>query len=145
MIPRFGPRPRAIGPLLATLLIAGGCAPAAPPAATTAPAAAPTSAPSAPTTAPAAAATTAPAAAPAAAARPYAGTTLTLETYSGVPEFDFYKSLMPDFEQKTGIKVNFVQQPVAAMDEKVPLQLTAKDTTLDVFTTGSENIGHYVG
>ena len=164
MIPRFGPRPRAIGPLLATLLIAAGCAPAVPPAATTAPAAAPTSAPSAPTTAPAAtpaaakpaatsapttapaaAATTAPAAAPAAGARPYAGTTLTLETYSGVPEFDFYKSLMPDFEQKTGIKVNFVQQPVAAMDEKVPLQLTAKDTTLDVFTTGSENIGHYVG
>ena len=31
------------------------------------------------------------------------------------------------------------------MDQKVPLQLTAKDTTLDVFTTGSENIGHFVG
>jgi multiple sugar transport system substrate-binding protein len=31
------------------------------------------------------------------------------------------------------------------MDEKVPLQLAAKDASLDVFTTGSENIGHYVG
>ncbi|MBV9545726.1 MAG: extracellular solute-binding protein [Chloroflexi bacterium] len=74
-----------------------------------------------------------------------AGTTLTLETYSTNPEFDFYSTLMDDFQKKTGIKVNYVQQPVAAMDEKVPLQLTAKDTSLDVFTTGSENIGHYVG
>jgi ABC-type glycerol-3-phosphate transport system substrate-binding protein len=77
--------------------------------------------------------------------QPYAGTTLTFETYSNVPEFDYYATLMDDFQQKTGIQVNYVQQPVAAMDEKVPLQLTAKDTSLDVFTTGSENIGHYVG
>jgi ABC-type glycerol-3-phosphate transport system substrate-binding protein len=76
---------------------------------------------------------------------PYAGTTLTLETFSGVPEFDFYKTLMPAFKSSTGITVNYIQQPVAAMDQKVPLQLTAKDTTLDVFTTGSENIGHFVG
>lgn len=156
--------------MLATLLVVAGCAPAAPPTSSsgTQPTAAPTVAPSAPPTTAAAASpvpvkpAASPASSPAASASPSAavvptastaaaasqsnaGTTLTLETYSVVPEFDFYKTLMPDFEQKTGIKVNFVQQPVAAMDEKVPLQLTAKDTTLDVFTTGSENIGHYVG
>jgi len=75
----------------------------------------------------------------------YAGTQLTLETYASVPEFDFYATLMPDFEAKTGIHVNYIQQPVDAMDSKVPLQLTAKDPSLDVFFTGSENIGHYVG
>ena len=31
------------------------------------------------------------------------------------------------------------------MDQKIPLQLTAKDTSLDVFFTGSENIGSYIG
>lgn len=80
-----------------------------------------------------------------AAAQPYAGTTLTLETYASVPEFDFYKTLMPKFEQQTGIKVNYIQQPVATQDQKIPLQLTAKDTSLDVFFTGSENIGSYLG
>jgi multiple sugar transport system substrate-binding protein len=79
------------------------------------------------------------------AAQPYAGQSITLETYSSVPEFDFYATLMPQFEQQTGIKVNYVQQPVAAQDQKIPLQLTAKDDSLDVFFTGSENIGHYVG
>ena len=37
---------------------------------------------------------------------------------------------MPDFEAKTGIKVNYVQQPVAAQDQKIPLQLSAKDPSL---------------
>ena len=79
------------------------------------------------------------------AAQPFAGETITVETYASVPEFDFYKTLVPDFEAKTGIKVNYVQQPVAAMDQKVPLQLSAKDESLDVFFTGSENIGSYIG
>ena len=78
-------------------------------------------------------------------AQPYAGVTLTLQTYSGMSQFDFYKTLMPDFEAKTGIKVNYIQLPVAGMDQKVPLQLTAKDESLDVFFTGSENIGSYIG
>jgi multiple sugar transport system substrate-binding protein len=77
--------------------------------------------------------------------KPFAGQTITMETFSAVPEFDFYKTLMPEFEKKTGIKVNYVQLPVASMDQKVPLQLKAKDKGLDVFTTGSENIGSFVG
>ena len=79
------------------------------------------------------------------AAQPFAGETITVETYASVPEFDFYKTLVPDFEAKTGIKVNYVQLPVAGMDQKVPLQLSAKDESLDVFFTGSENIGSYIG
>ena len=98
----------------------------------------------APTTAaPTAAATTA--AATAAPNKSHAGETVTLETYASVPEFDFYKTLMPDFEAQTGITVNYIQLPVAGMDQKVPLQLSAKDNSLDVFFTGSENIGSYIG
>jgi multiple sugar transport system substrate-binding protein len=78
-------------------------------------------------------------------AQPFAGQSITVETYSSVPEFDFYKTLMSDFTTKTGIDVNFVQLPVAGMDQKVPLQLSAKDSSLDVFFTGSENIGSYIG
>src|SRR5258705_7530456 len=74
------------------------------------------------TSAPAGSASTA----PSAASQPYAGTQLTLETYAAVPEFDFYATLMPAFEAQTGIKVNYIQQPVAAQDQKIPLQLTAK-------------------
>src|SRR5437588_11198210 len=77
--------------------------------------------------------------------KPYAGQSLTVETYTAVPEFDFYKSLLPKFEAQTGIKVNWVEQPVDTMDTKIPLQLKAKDTGLDVFFTGSENITSYIG
>ena len=78
-------------------------------------------------------------------AQPYAGQTLTIEAYAAVPEFDFYKSQMRDFTKKTGIKVNWVSLPVATMDQKIPLQLKAKDTGLDVFFTGSEKITDFVG
>ena len=88
---------------------------------------------------------TAPAAFAQDAAKPYEGVTLNLSTYSQVPEFDFYKTLMPDFTEKTGINVNYTQQEIAAQDQKIPLQLSAKDPSLDVFFTGSENIGKYLG
>src|SRR6201992_3176077 len=77
--------------------------------------------------------------------KPYAGQSLTVETYTAVPEFDFYKSLLPKFEAQTGIKVNWVEQPVYTMDTKIPMKLKAKDTGLDVFFTGSENITSYIG
>ncbi len=90
-------------------------------------------------------ATVAPSVAPSVAAQPFAGETINVSTYSSVTDFDFYKTILPEFETLTGIKVNYVQQPVAAMDQKIPLQLSAKDTSLDVFFTGSENIGSYIG
>ncbi|MBX3030602.1 MAG: extracellular solute-binding protein [Chloroflexi bacterium] len=78
-------------------------------------------------------------------AKPYEGVTLNLSTYSAVPEYDYYATLMDEFKELTGITVNYVQQPVAAQDQKIPLQLSAKDPSLDVFFTGSENIGAYLG
>ncbi len=75
----------------------------------------------------------------------YAGQTITLETYADSPEMDFYKTQMADFTAKTGINVNYVQLPVDTMDQKIPLQLSAKDSSLDVFFTGSEKISAFVG
>lgn len=98
----------------------------------------------APTDAPTAGATSAPAT-DAPVVKPFEGETINVSTYSSVTDFDFYATILPEFEALTGIKVNYVQQPVAAMDQKIPLQLTAKDTSLDVFFTGSENIGSYIG
>ena len=69
---------------------------------------------------------TAPAAFAQDAAKPYEGVTLNLSTYSEMPDMDFYKNLMPDFKEKTGINVNFIQHPIAHMDQKVPLQLAAR-------------------
>jgi multiple sugar transport system substrate-binding protein len=77
--------------------------------------------------------------------KPFEGETINVSTYSSVTDFDFYATIIPEFEALTGITVNYVQQPVAAMDQKIPLQLSAKDTSLDVFFTGSENIGSYIG
>lgn len=77
--------------------------------------------------------------------KPYAGQTVTIEAYANVPEFDFYKTQMGKFTDQTGIHVNFVQYPVDTMDQKIPLQLKAKDTGLDVFFTGSEKITDFVG
>jgi multiple sugar transport system substrate-binding protein len=77
--------------------------------------------------------------------KPYSGQTVTIEAYSATPEFDFYKSQMSDFTQKTGIQVRWVSLPVTTMDQKIPLQLKAKDSGLDVFFTGSEKITDFVG
>ena len=81
----------------------------------------------------------------AAAAQPYAGQEITLETYASVPEFDFYATLIPSSPRRPASRSITSSSRSTAQDQKIPLQLTAKDTSLDVFFTGSENIGHYVG
>jgi multiple sugar transport system substrate-binding protein len=115
------------------VLIVGACSGSASPSPTT---------PAASGAAPSAVAGSA---APSAAAQPFAGETINVTTYASVTDFDYYKTILPEFEALTGIKVNYQQLPVAGMDQKIPLQLTAKDESLDVFFTGSENIGSYIG
>ncbi len=75
---------------------------------------------------------------------PYAGQTITYETYTATPEFTYYKTLMPQFTAKTGIKVNFVELPVSSIDQTLALQLKSKDTGLDVFSYGTEDLPDFV-
>jgi multiple sugar transport system substrate-binding protein len=77
-------------------------------------------------------------------AEPYAGQTITYETYTATPEFTYYKTLMPQFTAKTGIKVNFVELPVSSIDQTLALQLKSKDTGLDVFSYGTEDLPDFV-
>ena len=77
-------------------------------------------------------------------AEPYAGQTITYETYTATPEFTYYKTLMPQFTAKTGIKVNFVELPVSSIDQTLQLQLKSKDTGLDVFSYGTEDLPNFV-
>ncbi len=119
--------------LAGVILIVGACSGSASPAAST---------PAATGAAPSVAAGSA---APSVAAQPFAGETVNVTTYASVTDFDYYKTILPEFEALTGIKVNYQQLPVAGMDQKIPLQLSAKDESLDVFFTGSENIGNYIG
>lgn len=150
---RFNRASAATACVAAALLLVAACSssskstattstPAATSAASTASTAASASAPAAST--PAAASSPA-APASSAAAKPYAGQTVTIEAYSAVAEFDYYKTQMANFTSQTGIKVNYVQLPVDAMDQKIPLQLSAKDNGLDVFFTGSEKITAFAG
>ena len=76
--------------------------------------------------------------------KPYAGTTITYETYTATPEFTYYKTLMPQFTAQTGIKVNFVELPVSSIDQTLQLQLKSKDTGLDVFSYGTEDLPGFV-
>jgi len=76
--------------------------------------------------------------------KPYAGTTITYETYTATPEFDYYKSLMPQFTAQTGINVHFVELPVSSIDQTIQLQLKSKDTGVDVFSYGTEDLPNFV-
>src|SRR5580693_5000535 len=81
---------------------------------------------------------------PANSSEPFAGTTITYETYTATPEFDYYKTLMPQFTAKTGIKVNFVELPVSSIDQTLQLQLKSRDTGMDVFSYGTEDLPDFV-
>lgn len=72
--------------------------------------------------------------------KPFAGTTITYETYSGVPEFSYYKTLMPEFTAQTGIKVTVRELPVTSIDATLALQLKSKDSSVDVFSYGTEDL-----
>ena len=103
---------------------------AAKPATTAAPAA--TTAPAAATTPAPAAATVQPTQAPVqtGVAKPFAGTTITIAnhqtTYSNA-----LKELVPDFEQKSGMKVNFEISAFAVYNQRMDLEVSSKGSAYD--------------
>ncbi len=76
--------------------------------------------------------------------KPFAGQTITYETYTATPEFDYYKTQMPKFTAQTGINVHFVELPVTSIDQTLQLQLKSKDTGMDVFSYGTEDLPSFV-
>ena len=130
-------------------LAAAACsAPAAPspttapkPAATAAPAPAATTAPAA-TAAPKPAATQAPV--QAGAAKPFAGVTLNgamfEHTFSAI-----IKSFLPDFEQKTGMKVNLELNAFAVYNQRADLELSTKGSSYDFMNITLIYSGRWIG
>ena len=51
---------------------------------------------------------------------------------------------MPQFTAKTGINVHFVELPVSSIDQTIQLQLKSKDTGVDVFSYGTEDLPDFV-
>ena len=121
----------------ATIPILAACAPAAAPsptaapkpAATTAPPPAATAAPApAATQAPKPAATTAPVAA---GAKPFAGQTINATCWSA-PFPKHLADYLPEFEAKTGMKVNYTTPAFAVHNQQVDTELSTKGSAYDV-------------
>ena len=51
---------------------------------------------------------------------------------------------MPKFTAQTGINVHFVELPVTSIDQTLQLQLKSRDTGLDVFSYGTEDLPGFV-
>lgn len=103
-------------------------------AATTAPTTAATSAPAA-TTAPTAAATTAPttgAIAPLTLSQAYKGTALRV-LVANHPWYDYMKTIVPDFEKATGMKVTLENYGENDLTTKLTTEFTAGNSNVDVF------------
>lgn len=67
-----------------------------------------------------------------AASQPYAGTTIRFLA-ANHPWTDTIKGLLPEFEQKTGIKVNMESIAENQLTQKLTVELTAGGGTVDVF------------
>ncbi len=124
--------------LIAVGAIFAACAPPPPPTPTpapakpAAPAPAPTTAPAKPAAA-AATATPAPAKAPAAFVwNKYAGTKITA-LFTNNPQGQHIKTVVPEFEQRTGIKVDFQILETQAMRDKQNIEFAAAGSSIDVW------------
>ncbi|MCL5110136.1 MAG: extracellular solute-binding protein [Chloroflexi bacterium] len=114
----------------AAALVAAGCAPAAAPSPTVAPKPAATTAPApVATAAPAPAATQAPA--QSGAAKPFAGVQLNVACFP-VGYTNNIKDYFPEFEQQTGMKINYDLLAFAVYNQRADVELSTKGSAWDV-------------
>ena len=55
--------------------------------------------------------------------QPYAGTTINASCFQ-TTYFEYLKNYLPEFEQKTGIKVNFTMQAFPIYNQRTDLELS---------------------
>ena len=63
--------------------------------------------------------------------KPYAGTTINGSCFQ-TTYFEYLKNYFPQFEEKTGIKVNFNMQAFPVYNQRTDLELSTKGSALDV-------------
>ena len=63
--------------------------------------------------------------------KPYAGTTINGSCFQ-TTYFEYLKNYFPQFEERTGIKVNFNMQAFPVYNQRTDLELSTKGSALDV-------------
>src|SRR4029077_2273719 len=76
--------------------------------------------------------------------KPFAGTTITASSFQ-TTFFEYLKSYVPQFEDKTGIKVNFNMQAFPVYNQRTDLELSTKGSALDVCNVTFIYSGRWIG
>ena len=76
--------------------------------------------------------------------QPYAGTTINASCFQ-TTYFEYLKNYLPEFEQKTGIKVNFTMQAFPIYNQRTDLELSTRGSALDVINVTFIYSGRWIG
>src|SRR5919108_6534144 len=76
--------------------------------------------------------------------KPYAGTTINGSCFQ-TTYFEYLKSYFPQFEERTGIKVNFNMQAFPVYNQRTDLELSTKGSALDVINVTFIYSGRWIG
>jgi multiple sugar transport system substrate-binding protein len=76
--------------------------------------------------------------------KPFAGTTINASCFQ-TTFFEYLKSYFPQFEDKTGIKVNFNMQAFPVYNQRTDLELSTKGSALDVVNATFIYTGRWIG
>ena len=75
---------------------------------------------------------------------PYAGTTINASCFQ-TTYFEYLKNYFPEFEEKTGIKVNFNMQAFPVYNQRTDLELSTRGSALDVINVTFIYSGRWIG
>jgi len=76
--------------------------------------------------------------------KPYAGTTLNGSCFQ-TTYFEYLRNYFPEFEQQTGIKVNFTMQAFPVYNQRTDLELSTKGSAIDVCNVTFIYSGRWIG
>ena len=76
--------------------------------------------------------------------KPYAGTTINGSCFQ-TTYFEYLKTYFPQFEEKTGIKVNFNMQAFPVYNQRTDLELSTKGSAMDVCNCTFVYSGRWIG
>src|SRR3981189_1814143 len=76
--------------------------------------------------------------------KPYAGTIINASCFQ-TTYFEYLKNYFPQFEQKTGIKVNFTMQAFPIYNQRTDLELSTRGSALDVINVTFIYSGRWIG
>src|SRR5260221_1310529 len=76
--------------------------------------------------------------------KPYAGATINASCFQ-TTYYEYLKNYFPQFEEKTGIKVNFTMQAFPVYNQRTDLELSTKGSALDVINVTFIYSGRWIG